>query len=122
MRPTLRRPRATPVRASTLSALALVAALTGCGAAVDAGPAASATSGPELQVAADARDEVDCDGGPDRTGAGDYVDGGLETVQDDPAAAVACLRGLAAGDAVLVKGSRVAGLEAVAEALLAAEV
>ena len=89
MRPTLRRPRAAPVRASTLSALALMAALTGCGSTVDAGPAASATSGPELQVAADARDEVDCDGGPDRTGAGDYVDGGLETVQDDPAAAVA---------------------------------
>lgn len=89
MRPTLRRPRATPVRASTLRALALVAALiTGCGSTVDAGPAASATSGPELQVAADARDEVDCDGGRDRTGAGDYVDGGLETVQDDPAAAV----------------------------------
>lgn len=88
MRPTLRRPRATPVRASTLSVLALTAALAGCGSTVDGGPAASATSGPALQVAADARDEVDCDGGPDRTGAGDYVDGGLETVQDDPAAAV----------------------------------
>ena len=89
MRPTLRRPRATPVRASTLSALALVAALTGCGSRPSVrARAASATSGPELQVAADARDEVDCDGGPDRTGAGDYVDGGLETVQDDPAAAV----------------------------------
>jgi UDP-N-acetylmuramoyl-tripeptide--D-alanyl-D-alanine ligase len=45
---------------------------------------------------------------------------GVATAVDDPAAAVARLLGLAAGDAVLVKGSRVAGLEAVADALLAA--
>ncbi|QYG93593.1 UDP-N-acetylmuramoyl-tripeptide--D-alanyl-D-alanine ligase [Iamia sp. SCSIO 61187] len=46
---------------------------------------------------------------------------GAATAVDDPADAVGCLRGLAAGDAVLIKGSRVAGLEAVAESLLAAE-
>ena len=88
MRPVLRRPRATPARALP-GALALLVALAGCGSAVEAGKdASSATPGPEQQVEADARAAVDCDGGPDRTGAGDYVDGGLETVQGAPAAAV----------------------------------
>lgn len=84
----LRRPRAAPARLTLLGALALMAVLDGCGSTVGGGPAASGTSDPERPVAADARDEVDCDGRHDRTGAGDYVDGGLETVQDDPAAAV----------------------------------
>ena len=79
----------------------LLAALSGCGAATEAGDprdaradagrpseAASNTPVPARQVADDARDEVDCDGAPEHTGAGDYVDGGLETVQADPAAAV----------------------------------
>ena len=62
-------------------------------------------------MAADARDEVDCDGGPDRTGAGDYVDGGLETVQVDPAAAVENLLaenfvGAPAADYVVVARNR----------------
>lgn len=43
----------------------------------------------------------------------------VEAAVDDAAAAVALLADLGAGDAVLVKGSRVAGLEAVAAALLA---
>lgn len=44
----------------------------------------------------------------------------LDTVEhvDDVAAAVRTLAGIGAGDAVLVKGSRVAGLERVAQALL----
>ena len=57
------RPRATPVRASTLSVLALLAALTGCGSASEPTPdVIVATPGPSAQVAADARRRaLDCD-------------------------------------------------------------
>lgn len=63
--------------------LLLVLALTGCGDEVAAGG-----SDPGVRVPRDAVGALACEGGVHRSGAGDYADGGLERVRDDPDAAV----------------------------------
>ncbi len=90
MRPTLRRPRATPVRAASVGAVVLLAALTGCGPSSAPTPDVLEVGGqtPERPIAPKAARALECAHRVATSGGGDYVDGGLETVQDDPRAAV----------------------------------
>ena len=71
----------------------LLAVLTGCGSAPRPTSASAPTpdviaAAPERPVPTKAASALDCVHPVARSGAGDYVDGGLETVQDDPEAAV----------------------------------
>lgn len=92
VRPTLRRPRTTAVRLSArtgLSVVAVLATLAGCGETSAPEPDVPvAAEAPERPVAARAAQALECVHPVATSGAGDYVDSGLETVQDDPAAAV----------------------------------
>lgn len=72
-------------RATALPALLAVLLLTGCG---DGVVATDGVPDPDESVPVRARAALACEGPPYRTGGGDYVDGGLERVQDDAAAAV----------------------------------
>ncbi len=113
MSPSPRRPRVTPVRPASLSALVLLAALGGCGSPSAPRPDVLADGGeaPASPIAAKAAKALDCVHPVATSGAGDYVDGGLETVQDDPAAAVE----------VLVRESHLGGLPATGYDVAAAD-
>jgi hypothetical protein len=81
-----------------IAALVPVLLLAGCGTetAIEADPAGTPYDGPmsvqpdygdtaaPLEASGSAGMALECDGEPRRGGGGDYVDGGLETVQDSP--------------------------------------